>query len=333
MKKRIITGAILIAILAPAAYFGGIYFLVCGLLLTLGASYEMMNMFCLKYPNLKGMKYLVPIMCALLVLIIYFSSTKDLEGNLFGVYFGKGDILVNDEKVLLDEVNRKLLWYCWVLIAFIGFNLICFGATLFKKGSDAESMMSCSTTLTYCGLVLGIGVCVEYIRPLTDIPFLPGEQFGGRSFAYICLIVMVSDIVAYLFGSKFGKHKLAPEISPHKSIEGAIAGLVCSAILGTALSTISWKYTLFNISVFETVGQKILAILLIFIFSCFISVAGMMGDLIASKFKRTFGIKDFSNILPGHGGILDRFDSLIFASAFYAIVLYVLQLIVIGVAI
>lgn len=328
MKKRIITGLILCLILGPAAYFGGIYFLICGLFVTIHAAYEMMNMFSKKYPILKGMKYVVPIMCALLVLVIYFATTKGAVDQTI-MYVEDGTL----DSTFLEGLTERFFFYSFVLATFILLNLICFAISLFKKGSDGESMMCCATTLAYCGLLLGTGVCVEYITPYASINLLPsGGFFGGRSFVYLVVICIISDVVAYLFGSKFGKHKLAPNISPNKSYEGAIAGVVSSGIIATTIATIPWKYTLFDVSVYGIWG-KVIAIGCIFLFSCVIAIFGIFGDLIASKFKRTYEIKDYGTILPGHGGILDRFDSLIFASAFYAVVIEILQLVILGVTI
>lgn len=112
---------------------------------------------------------------------------------------------------------------------------------------------------------------------------------------YPITIAIVTDMFAYFIGIPFGRHKLAPEVSPKKSIEGAVGGLVAATLLGLAL-------LLANI--FPSVPW--------YIFvpgAALLSVIGQLGDLIASKIKRDAGIKDFSNLLPGHGGVIDRFDS------------------------
>ncbi|WP_225744138.1 phosphatidate cytidylyltransferase [Marinilactibacillus sp. Marseille-P9653] len=111
------------------------------------------------------------------------------------------------------------------------------------------------------------------------------------------IIIYSTDTGAYLVGRKIGKHKLAPSISPNKTVEGSIGGVVISLL-------ISIIYLLF----FPSAYSLIVVIPLIVI----LSVAGQIGDLIESAIKRHFGTKDSGNILPGHGGIFDRFDSLIF---------------------
>ena len=118
---------------------------------------------------------------------------------------------------------------------------------------------------------------------------------------YVWLIYIIAfgtDTFAYFTGKLFGKHKLYPVVSPNKTIEGAIGGVIGS----TVLSLIYFNYLSINKYIY------------IIIFSVSASVFSMAGDLAASKIKREFGIKDFGYMLPGHGGILDRFDSVLFVA-------------------
>lgn len=129
-------------------------------------------------------------------------------------------------------------------------------------------------------------------------------------FAFFCC--WLSDTFAYFVGRKFGKHKLSPEISPKKTIEGAIGGIICTAILNVVL------YFVFKLK-FELSAS--ISIPLVLISSVVLSVISIFGDLAASTIKRNHGIKDFGNLLPGHGGIMDRFDSSCFVfPALYSII-------------
>ena len=122
---------------------------------------------------------------------------------------------------------------------------------------------------------------------------------------FLFMITIFTDVFAYIFGVKYGKHRLAVKISPKKSIEGSIGGTVFALIL-----TMLYLYLLD----IDVIGEINLNIGISIVLIIFLSMIGQIGDLIASKLKREFGIKDFSQIFPGHGGVMDRFDSAIFAA-------------------
>lgn len=148
---------------------------------------------------------------------------------------------------------------------------------------------------------------------LNDVLFLVGSTlFIGLSYnllmivrnndityiIYIFLITFISDTFALFSGMLIGKHKLAPDISPKKTIEGLIGGV----LIGTLVATVYYHIIINpSFNVFLLIGITAL-----------FSIVGQLGDLCFSAIKRFFGTKDFSNLLPGHGGILDRFDSLVF---------------------
>lgn len=113
----------------------------------------------------------------------------------------------------------------------------------------------------------------------------------------------VSDTFAYEIGTRFGKTKLCEKISPKKTVEGSVAGIVGVVISYIILAFVSNKYFGMNINY-----------LFIIIMGIVTSIVGQFGDLSASLIKRYCGVKDFGNIMPGHGGILDRFDSLLFTA-------------------
>lgn len=131
---------------------------------------------------------------------------------------------------------------------------------------------------------------------------------GLNYILFILFSIWATDTGAYFVGRSLGKRKLWPEISPNKTVEGAIGGIIIACIVGI---------TFYFIYPFD---QSLLYIILVIIS---ISIVGQIGDLVASAFKRHYQVKDSGKILPGHGGILDRMDSLIFVLPF----LYVLQFI------
>lgn len=138
----------------------------------------------------------------------------------------------------------------------------------------------------------------------------------GEFFVWLIFIsAWGTDTCAYFSGYFFGKRKLAPSLSPKKTIEGAIGGIIGAGILGFLYTLIYATY--FNIEVIKY-------LMTIPLLTAFSSVIAQLGDLSASSIKRTLGTKDFGFILPGHGGILDRFDSVLFTAPFVYIILQII---------
>lgn len=135
---------------------------------------------------------------------------------------------------------------------------------------------------------------------------------------FACFSAWLTDIFAYFVGSKLGKHKLCPKISPKKSVEGAIGGVVGAVLLNVALLFV------FNKFFFE--NETGLTYISVIIMSVCLSVISMFGDLAASTIKRNFGIKDFGKLLPGHGGIMDRCDSLLFVLPVLYSLVYIINI-------
>ncbi len=149
----------------------------------------------------------------------------------------------------------------------------------------------------YCGMLLSGLVVVREALP---------APWGGVLVLGIFLSVWANDSFAYLAGSRFGKHKLAPRVSPKKSWEGFFAGLLGSALF--------W-------CLFTLIPGVNLSVPLAFLFGIVSGLAGVLGDLAESRIKRNVGFKDSGTLLPGHGGLLDRCDSLFLVAVTSAILL------------
>lgn len=147
------------------------------------------------------------------------------------------------------------------------------------------------------------GICYIVIF-LMYIPIIRETVNGRITIWFIFLAAWGTDVFAYLIGNKFGKHKFS-KISPNKSIEGCIAGVIGSVILMVLYTIICNKFFGMNINY-----------IYIIIVGIILSLVGQIGDFAASSIKRYTGIKDFSNLIPGHGGMLDRIDSVIFIAPF-----------------
>ncbi len=141
---------------------------------------------------------------------------------------------------------------------------------------------------------------------LFNITFKQGLYF----LLFIFFVIMFTDIAAYYFGIKFGKHKLSPVISPKKTIEGAMAGGVCAVIAGIIIGK------LIDISLYHSI-----------VLSLIVTIMAQLGDLSESLIKRDAGVKDSGHSLPGHGGFLDRADSYLFSVpvAYYYIKYFILE--------
>ena len=154
---------------------------------------------------------------------------------------------------------------------------------------------------TFFGMAYVIG-CIVFIT------LLRGIDNGRILIWYAIIAAWGTDIFAYLIGKRFGKHKFS-EVSPKKSIEGCIAGVV-GAVVIAILYTVAMN-SIYNLEY---------SYVLIGIITVVLSIAGQLGDFAASSIKRYVNIKDYSNLIPGHGGMLDRIDSLMFLAP-YAYVL------------
>ena len=158
--------------------------------------------------------------------------------------------------------------------------------------------------------IIYVGVMISAVYHTRMLPF-------G---VYLVWLIFVcswgSDTCAYCVGVLFGKHKLAPVLSPKKSIEGAIGGIAGASLIALIYGIVLWKLNLIQLS---TIGIWILI-------AAIGSVFSQIGDLAASGIKRNFDIKDYGNLIPGHGGIMDRFDSVIVtAPMIYFLTIYLIK--------
>ncbi len=173
------------------------------------------------------------------------------------------------------------------------------------QGTTADLSLSLFALFYVAGLF-------SFLILLREIPLQLALDYktGGLWIVYLLICIWSCDTFAYFIGAPLGKHKLSPSVSPKKTVEGFVGG-----ILG-AVAAAFFSYYVF----FKSTGLNHLLVV-----SIFVSFIGQIGDLTESLFKRDAKIKDISHIIPGHGGILDRFDSLLFVSP---IVYYYLKFVV-----
>lgn len=292
MLKRTITAIVLLAVFIPLLVVKDLFemFQVLMLGLAIFASIEMINM----YEKRHKFPMIVKVFIVLSTILIYLSFLAEYAP---GTLAAKGLQLFN---IRVGFVPTLLI----IVILFLTLMVTCHE---FNGASIGRAL----TIILYCGLGFA---AVTLLRAL-----------GLEFVIYLFCITIFTDVFAYLFGMAFGKHKMSPYISPKKTWEGAIGGSIMGTVVGVLFALFynkmaggSLSMTIFDNTAYMNFdvlnkGFKITFIILVTLAA---SIMGQIGDLVASKFKRTYDIKDYSNIFPGHGGVLDRLDSSIFVSMF-----------------
>ncbi|HEY1270635.1 MAG TPA: phosphatidate cytidylyltransferase [Terriglobales bacterium] len=257
-------------------------------------------------------------------------------------------LLAVQELLRLSEAYgiRPLLWpthiYVVLIFVFVSFNpggitpelsTITFAATMALAAALAPfiflaiSMRRADLSGAFSAAMTS-SFAVAYIAlPLALLVQVRDQWRGAFLLLYLLLIVWAGDIFAYFVGRSLGRHLMSPRISPRKTWEGAIASLAASVIVGTLLYTYALPIStaLLNAHLitqrdgyFALQKQPLWPVILL---SAGINIAAQLGDLVESLIKRGAGVKDSGTLLPGHGGMLDRIDALLFAAPvlwFYA---------------
>lgn len=197
-------------------------------------------------------------------------------------------------------VQYWLVWTAWyglfaVAIPVYGFLLIPILAVLQGK---PKGFLSEVAEIQW-GLMLAV-FCLSHVPALLLLKIPGFEGLNILLLAFLVLVVQASDVLQYIWGKALGRHKLAPAISPSKTVEGLVGGVASACAIGTYFA---WLTPF-------TRGEA-------FCISLLVAVMGFFGGFVLSAIKRDRGIKDWGILIPGHGGILDRIDSLIFAAPVY----------------
>ena len=317
MKKRIITGIVFFAVLVPLLVVDTllpVFQVVCGLLAIVGA-WEMIRL----YGHEKKYSISVQVVIILSTVLVFLSGLTIWEP--FKAEIALDPDTTNIMKYLVFDT--KISFALLILSIVMQLSLL-----VFSKEFDAKDIGKSVATTFYVGFGMAALLTLRMI--------------GIRFIVYLFMITWLTDVFAFFFGMLFGKHKMVERISPKKTWEGAIGGTVVATITASLFAFLYGQLftgeflnpqglnTIFDIFIVDsTKANPILTFILIFVVTLLTSIAGQLGDLIASRLKRTYDVKDYSNIFPGHGGVLDRFDSSIFAS----MVLLSLFLIVAGIQI
>ena len=251
------------------------------------------------------------ILLVIIALITIISGGNILFGTVLVI-----SLIGLSELYKVFKIEKKPLGICGYLFT-IGYYVLLYMSSLLSKGNHDWFMM----------LFLGYLVCLMAIMVFT-YPTYHADQLMAAYFGLFYVAVMLSyiyqirievggvfkvwlvficawgcDTCAYCVGMLIGKHKMAPVLSPKKSIEGAIGGVVGAAVLGAVYASVFADKI--------TINNPVIVFAVICAVGALIS---MVGDLAASAIKRNHDIKDYGRLIPGHGGIMDRFDSVIYVA-------------------
>ena len=212
-----------------------------------------------------------------------------------------------DRSVLLWAYLTIPIQYYWVGINWYGMFIIFIPVYMFllfplrmQFGRETKGFIKAVGTIQW-GVMLTV-FAFSHLAYLLNLPPLKTMQVGGAGlFLYCLFLTEINDVNQYICGKLFGKHKIIPAISPNKTWEGFLGGIIITTLLAMIIH--SW---LTPFTTWEAVASGIL-----------ISVTGFVGDINISAVKRDLNIKETGGSLPGHGGILDRIDSLLFTSMLF----------------
>lgn len=183
-------------------------------------------------------------------------------------------------KFLPTFLNKYDIFYIFIMLMLV--------RTVVSKNKET---FDDAGVYTLAALYIGTGF--HYMAAIRNV----NDGYGLQILCYVFVVVWATDIGAYMIGKKIGKHKLWPVISPNKTWEGSIGAVICALI-----------FTAVYVYLVPTGRNNAMMIGLAVV----LSILGQIGDLVESAYKRFYGVKDSGRILPGHGGILDRFDSMLF---------------------
>ena len=193
-----------------------------------------------------------------------------------------------------------LIWFGWygVYAIFIPVYVFLLLPILEVAGGDTTRFLERTAKMQW-GLMISV-FCISHVPALLTLNIPGYDDRNLLLIAFLVIVVQSSDVLQYVFGKLFGTRQLAPAVSPSKTVEGLLGGVLCATALGASL----WWITPFN------VWQAALM-------SLAITAMGFFGGLVLSAIKRDRGVKDWGNLIEGHGGMLDRLDSVVFAAPIF----------------
>ncbi len=217
-------------------------------------------------------------------------------------------------------VMLSYLPHVWGIMLPMAYLLVAFVCIYLVLRNGTVSYQKVAGLMMFGGIVVLCFFSLVYLKKL-----LPVDIYRYDAVFFILLILSFAwggDTCAYFAGRFFGKHKLCPKVSPKKTVEGAIGGVLGTMVFGV-LATLIYAYAADRVEYFTQSNIGVSMYIVVALLGMVAAVLGIYGDLFASVVKRQCGIKDYGDIFPGHGGILDRFDSVLFIAPFVTMVVTV----------
>ena len=275
MKKRVLTAAVGIPVLIGGVFFAPIWLFGVIIAVICGfAAFELMRCAIGQAPK---RLYVSAILSAVAIAIFGGLDLRAAAAILLFLFF-----VLSCEMMICFSTPRK------ISMEMVAISMLA-GGVLPMMLSTLLRIAQFETSISISALVQGNSTLVRIAH----------DGYVGRVRAFLPFVIAFgSDAGAYFCGRAFGKKQLAPAISPHKTVAGGVGGAVCGSLAavlyGVIVRACGMRANLLSLAAFGLVG----------------SFVAQLGDLTFSAFKRQYGIKDYGNVLPGHGGMLDRFDSM-----------------------
>ena len=304
MKTRIVSGIILVILLVVILTSGGIVSAVCLCMVALVASYELSRAFALRdtrdrnVPAEEMSESAFSFIETVAIKVQDKDQDTDISSTSSEPKYSDGKKSVSGMEIV--GYLGVILHYTLIILTdgdpryFIGTMITFFFAEtlIYVVRFPAYHISRLSDTI-FCFLYAP--VCLSFLCLIRDLEY-------GEWFVWLPFLAWVSDTFAYFSGRAFGKRKLCPKLSPHKTIAGSVGGFLGAVVLAGLYGYFLYTYTPYN--------ERVIWACLTIGFAC--GIFSQLGDLLASGIKRDRGIKDYGKLIPGHGGIMDRFDSVIF---------------------